>query len=63
MGGLGAPSTAPQPPLAATAASTPLVPLTYRDQLAQFKILEEKRYELIEVGIKRVVHTPRSQLM
>jgi hypothetical protein len=26
------------------------VPTTYRERLGQFKILEERRYELIEVG-------------
>jgi hypothetical protein len=26
------------------------VPMTFRERLAQFKILEEKRLELIEVG-------------
>jgi hypothetical protein len=30
-------------------ASLPPVPTTYRERLAQFKILEEKRFELIEV--------------
>jgi hypothetical protein len=33
----------------APAAPVPPAPTTYRERLAQFKILEEKRYELIEV--------------
>jgi hypothetical protein len=39
------PVQAPPPPPPAA----PPVPLTYRERLAQFKILEEKRHELIEV--------------
>lgn len=31
------------------APAPPPVPTTYRERLAQFKILEEKRFELIEV--------------
>jgi hypothetical protein len=30
----------------------PPVPTTYRERLAQFKILEEKRFELIEVTLQ-----------
>ena len=41
------------------------VPLTYRERLAQFKILEEKRHELIEVPPKLVIvaHTPAHNLV
>ncbi|KAF2742560.1 hypothetical protein M011DRAFT_472151 [Sporormia fimetaria CBS 119925] len=44
-------SPAPPPPAAPAAAPTStavVVPTTFRDRLAQFKILEEKRLELIE---------------
>jgi hypothetical protein len=40
----------PPPPTNAVALVGPPSPLTYRDRLAQFRILEEKRHELIEVG-------------
>ncbi|KAH3903762.1 hypothetical protein HBI56_170240 [Parastagonospora nodorum] len=44
-----APPPAPAPPsTAVVVASPPPAPLSYRDRLAQFKILEEKRCELIE---------------
>ena len=33
----------------------PPVPTTYRERLAQFKILEEKRFELIEVTLQFVL--------
>ncbi|KAJ4994185.1 CCCH zinc finger protein [Stagonosporopsis vannaccii] len=50
------PPPAPAPPPAVTAlalvppATPPPGPLTYRERLAQFRILEEKRLELIEVA-------------
>lgn len=52
-----APPPAPAPPSTSTAVAiaTPPAPLTYRDRLAQFRILEEKRHELIEVGIWKSV--------
>ncbi|OAK95704.1 hypothetical protein IQ06DRAFT_339359 [Phaeosphaeriaceae sp. SRC1lsM3a] len=43
-----APPATPAPPSTAVAIATPPAPLTYRDRLAQFRILEEKRHELIE---------------
>jgi hypothetical protein len=49
------PPAAPAPPPAPTNAvalvGPPAPPLTYRDRLAQFRIVEEKRHELIEVGL------------
>lgn len=47
------PPPAPAPPVSALALVPPPTPppgpLTYRERLAQFRILEEKRIELIEV--------------
>ena len=49
------PPPAPAPPAAVSALALippptpPPGPLTYRERLAQFRILEEKRIELIEV--------------
>lgn len=42
-------SPAPPPPPSTAGALVPVVPITYREKLAQFRILEEKRLELIEV--------------
>lgn len=48
-----APPPAPAPPVSALALVPPPTPppgpLTFRERLAQFRILEEKRIELIEV--------------
>jgi hypothetical protein len=55
------PATAPVPPPApappsstAVVVASPPAQLSYRDRLAQFKILEEKRCELIEVWERRL---------
>ncbi|KAF2833804.1 hypothetical protein CC86DRAFT_442164 [Ophiobolus disseminans] len=42
------PPPPPPPPAVAAPPAAPPVPLTYRDRLAQFKALEEKRHEFIE---------------
>ncbi|KAF1921868.1 hypothetical protein BDU57DRAFT_535467 [Ampelomyces quisqualis] len=43
-----APPSAPPPSTAVVPVAASPAPLTYRDRLAQFKIVEEKRHELIE---------------
>ncbi|KAH7094381.1 hypothetical protein FB567DRAFT_510067 [Paraphoma chrysanthemicola] len=49
----------PPPPPTSTALvpATPPAPLTYRERLAQFKILEEKRHELIEELLAKLEST------
>jgi len=44
------PAPPPPPPPPPAPAALAVVPSTYREKLAQFKILEERRLELIEVS-------------
>jgi hypothetical protein len=48
-----APAPPPPTPSTALAIVAPAVPTTVRERLAQFKILEDKRSELIEVRAGR----------
>jgi hypothetical protein len=50
-----APVPPPPTPSTAVAIVAPTVPTTVRERLAQFKILEDKRSELIEVRGRRVL--------